>query len=176
MAECLCLLLAKAPENRPRDGIEAAQLLNAVSGQVRDVESLLTEAFHGSENISWMRADDRFRLKLVFPDGRQQVLFVEPSDHGIAERLLLIYSVCCPAQSEYYEQALRLNAEIPHGGLSLREIIPFEIGNQGLLNGLKNPSLCHIVPAGQIESIPHRLNRIPHKDCLKPQDLFSQAY
>jgi len=122
MAECLSLLLAKAPENRPRDGIEASQLLHAVSGQVRDVESLLSEAFHGSENISWMRADDRYRLKLVFPSGRQQVLFVEPSDHGIAERLLLIYSVCCPAQSEYYEQALRLNAEIPHGGLSLREI------------------------------------------------------
>ncbi|MCH7989911.1 MAG: serine/threonine protein kinase, partial [Planctomycetes bacterium] len=122
MAECLCLLLAKAPENRPRDGIEAAQLLHAVSGQVRDIESLLTEAFQQSEGISWMRAGRKYRLKLSLPDGRKQILFVEPSDHKASERLLLIYSVCCPARPEYYEDALKLNAEIPHGGLSIREI------------------------------------------------------
>jgi serine/threonine protein kinase len=122
MAECLSLLLAKAPENRPRDGIEAAQLLHAVSGQIRDVESLLTEAFQLSEGISWIRAGRKYRLILSLPDGRKQVLFVEPSDHKASERLLLIYSVCCPAKPEFYEDALKLNAEISHGGLSIREI------------------------------------------------------
>ena len=42
------------------------------------------------------------------------------SDCSLEE--LLIYSICCPAQPEYFEQALRLNNEIPHGSVALREI------------------------------------------------------
>lgn len=122
MAECVSLLLAKTPENRPANGIETAQLLHAISGQIRDIESLLSEAFHGNAGVRWMRADGKYRLHLTLPDGRCQVLFVEPSDHGASERLLLIYSVCCPVKPEYYEEALRLNAEIAHGGISIREI------------------------------------------------------
>lgn len=122
MAECLSLLMAKSPANRPRDGIEAAQLLRAVLGHVRDAESLLREAFLDEPCVSWIRCGQRYRLRVELPDGRRQTLFVEPSEHGAADRLLLIYSVCCRAQPEFYEYALRLNAEIAHGGLSLREI------------------------------------------------------
>ena len=122
MAECLSLLMAKSASNRPRDGIEAAQLLQAVAGQIRDIESLLTEAFPNRSDVVWRREGKRYRLDLLLPDGRRQVLFVETSDHSTAERLLLIYSVCCEAESEYYEDALRLNAEMSHGGLSIRDI------------------------------------------------------
>ncbi len=38
------------------------------------------------------------------------------------ERLVLIYSICCPADPEYYEEALRLNSEVSHGALAIREI------------------------------------------------------
>lgn len=122
MAECLSLLMAKTPENRPRDGIEAAELLRAVLGQVRDIESLLAEVFRDDDNVTWTRTGGRYRLALTRPDGRNQVVFVETSDNSPAERLLLIYSVCCNAQPDYYEQALRLNSEIPHGALAIREI------------------------------------------------------
>ena len=122
MAECLGLLMARSPANRPRDGIEAAQLLRAVLGHLRDLESLLREAFLDDPNVSWRRSGQRYRLEIKLPDGRRQALFVEPSDHGAADRLLLIYSVCCRARPEFYEYALRLNAEIAHGGLSIREI------------------------------------------------------
>ena len=122
MAECLSLLLAKSPRSRPRDGIEAAQLLQAVSGQVRDIESLLREAFHDDPAVEWRRADNRYRLNVQLPDGRRQALFVEPSEHVATKRLLLFYSVCCPARPEYYEEALRLNSAISHGAIAVREI------------------------------------------------------
>ena len=122
MAECASLMLAKSPQNRPRDGIEASQLLHAVSGQVRDIESLLTEAFGDAADVCWKRTGHCYRLELKLPDGRRQRLYVEPSDHSATERLLLIYSVCCNAQPEYYKDALRLNSEISHGGLAIRDI------------------------------------------------------
>ncbi len=122
MGEALSLLLSKSPQNRPCDGIEAAQLLQAVLGQTRDIESLLNDAFSGDPSIEWTRSDNRYRLKLQLPDGRRQTVFVEPSDHSADERLLLIYSTCCPADATFFEAALRLNSVIPHGGLALREI------------------------------------------------------
>ena len=120
MAECLGLLLAKSPANRPQSGIEAAQLLHAIWGQVQDIESLLKDAFLDYGGITWIREAGRYQIQLEFPDGRHQLVFVENSDHSTTERLLLIYSLCCQAQSEYYEDALRLNAVMAHGGLALR--------------------------------------------------------
>jgi serine/threonine-protein kinase len=122
MAECLSLMLAKDPDQRPRDGIEAAQLLYAVLGDVRDLESLLHEAFDNDSMVNWTRQADRYRVDLRLPDGRGQTLYIEPSSHAAHERLLLIYSICCSAEPAYYEYALRLNSEIPHGGLAIREI------------------------------------------------------
>jgi serine/threonine-protein kinase len=122
MAECLHLLTAKTPQNRPRDAIEASQLLNAVSGQLQDIESLLTDAFRDTEGVTWKRDASRYQIEIVMPNGRRQTLFVEPSDHAFSDRLLLIFSVCCRARPDFYEEALRLNAEVPHGGLALRQI------------------------------------------------------
>ena len=87
--------------------LEPDQLLQAVAGQIRDIESLLTEAFPNRSDVVWRREGKRYRLDLSLPDGRRQMLFVETSDHSTAERLLLIYSVCCETQAEYYEEALR---------------------------------------------------------------------
>ncbi len=120
MAECLSLLLAKSPANRPESGIEAAQLLHAIWGQVRDIDSLLNDAFLDYDGITWTRQAARYEIQMEFPDGRKQKVFLENSDHGATERLLLIYSLCCQAQPEYYENALRLNAEMAHGGLAIR--------------------------------------------------------
>lgn len=121
MAECLGLLLSKSPANRPKNGIEAAQLLHAIWGQVQDMESLLKEAFLDYEGVTWIRNEGKYQIQLEFPDGRGQKVFMETSAHNATERLLLIYSFCCQAQPEYYENALRLNAEMAHGGLAIRE-------------------------------------------------------
>lgn len=122
MTECLSLLLAKSPTVRPQDAIEAFQLLTAVAGQVRDVESLLREAFPPGSNITWIRCGRFYCLDVVLPDERRQKVFVEPSDHSSVDRLLLIYSVCCRAEPSFYEAALKLNSELSHGSISVREV------------------------------------------------------
>ncbi|MBX3452383.1 MAG: serine/threonine protein kinase [Planctomycetaceae bacterium] len=121
-AECLHLLLARSPQNRPADGFAASLLLQAVLGQTVDLETLLHEAFEHHKSVTWRRAGSRFLIDLQFSNGRRQRCIVERTDHAAADRLLCISSVCCEADPNYFETALRLNAEILHGGLAIREI------------------------------------------------------
>ncbi len=122
MSECLKQLLSRAAENRPRSGIEAAQLLQAVLGEAEDLDQLMQSAFVHQPGVRWTRQEHRFRVDLQFTDGRRQVVLIEPSRHAAAERSLRISSVCCPAQPMYFEPALRLNSEILHGALAIAEI------------------------------------------------------
>ena len=65
---------------------------------------------------------DGFEVHLELPNGRGQSVFLENSEHPAGDRLLLIYSICCPALTEVYEHALRLNAEVSHDRISIRNI------------------------------------------------------
>jgi len=122
VAECLHQLLAKAPENRPRSGVEAAQLLQAVLGQSEDLESLMQRAFQDHPEIVWKGNGTGFDVRLEFAGGRGQRVFVEPNSQAAAEPLVTIGSICCRAESAYFETALRLNSEILHGALAIRQI------------------------------------------------------
>jgi serine/threonine protein kinase len=122
VAECVAMMTAPAPGNRPKNAIEASQLLHAVLGQERDLESLLIEAFRHEPGIAWTRSGDSYTLVRSLSGDRSQTVFIEPSDHAFGDRLLLFYSVCGPAQQDYFEQALRLNSEMLHGSLAIREI------------------------------------------------------
>lgn len=122
MAEALNLLLSKGPSTRPRDAFAAAHLLRAVLGSVRDVESLLYEAFEQENRIAWQRDGECYTVHLKFRNGRGQKVFVETSGHSASERLLMIYSVCCKAEPGYYEAALRMNSGMLHGATALRDI------------------------------------------------------
>jgi len=121
MAECLALLLDKNPANRPQDGIRAAQLLQAILGQTRDLDSLLDEAFRDDPAVEWSHDGRRHLVRVRFPSGRRQAVIVEASSHAAAERLLVISSTCCDAQPEFFEQALRLNSEMPHGSIAIQD-------------------------------------------------------
>lgn len=122
IAECLGQMTEKSPANRPRNGVEAAQLLQAILGQVRDLESLLQESFAHEPYVHWDRDGSRYLARVILADGRRQNVYIEVSPHEIDERLLQIYSLCCPSQIRFHEQALRLNSTIPHGAIALREI------------------------------------------------------
>jgi len=122
ISECVSLMLDKSPANRFQNGFMAAQFLTAVLGQVKNVEALLYEAFNDNPHVTWKRTGHQYLLEVRQTEKRKQTVFIEPSDHQLHERLLLIYSTCCDAQPEYYEEALRLNAEISHGGISIREV------------------------------------------------------
>ena len=122
IAECVSLMLDKSPANRFQNGFMASLYLNAVLGQAQNIEAMLHEAFGGNPNVSWIRNGSQYILEVKQSTKRRQTVFIEPSEHQMHERLLLIYSTCCDAQPEYYEEALRLNAEISHGGISIREV------------------------------------------------------
>lgn len=122
MAECVSLMLSGDPARRPQDGAAASQLLQAVLGAVRDLDVLMYEAFHGLSTISCVEEGRRFRVQLSLRDQRTQTVFIENSEHGAGDRLLLIYSICCEARPDFYENALRLNATMQHGGVSIRDI------------------------------------------------------
>ena len=122
MAECAAMLLSRSPSNRPADGAAACQLLQAVLGGARDLDMLVQDAFEAVPVAMCQPVDRGFEIRLQLPGGRGQTVFLENSAHPAGERLLLIYSLCCPALPEFYEQALRLNAKVLHGGLSIRDI------------------------------------------------------
>jgi len=122
MAECLMMLMDNTPANRPESAMQAVHLLKAVLGQMQALESLLQEAFGDDENVTWTRQGERYDIELTLPQGRRQRVFLEATGKTTSEKLLMIYSTCCKGRPDYYEHALRLNSEIPHGGISLREI------------------------------------------------------
>ncbi|MBA3314801.1 MAG: serine/threonine protein kinase [Planctomycetaceae bacterium] len=122
MAECLALLLEKCPANRPANAAAAAQLLAAVAGEVPDIETLLTVAFSGRSDVSWTRDGERYTLRIMFRDGRKQDVTVEPSLAASSEKLLVISSICGPAEPTFYEEALRTNAVMSHGSITIRDI------------------------------------------------------
>jgi len=122
LAECVSLMLEKSPENRPRDGIEATQLISAVLGLTRDIESLLHEALDNERHVKWSREGVNYRVSVTLSSGRHQTVFIETSQHNFHDRLLHLYSLCCPAEDHYFRDALRLNSEIYHGALALREV------------------------------------------------------
>jgi serine/threonine-protein kinase len=122
LAECVHLMLAKSPQNRPRDGAEAMQLIQAVLGQVRDLHTLLEEALAGEPSVTRTKTESGERLQVTMPDGRGQTVHIEQTDHSGPDRLLMIYSICCPATEDYFEAALRLNATVCHGALAIRSV------------------------------------------------------
>jgi len=119
---CVERLLARDPADRPADAVEAGRLLQAILGETRDLQELVREAFVDDAGVAWRGEQDRFRVRVQLPDERQQVVWVEPSTAASAERVLTIFSRCGPAEAAYYESALRLNSEIPHGSIAIREI------------------------------------------------------
>ena len=124
VAECVALLLNREPDHRPRDGGAASHLLQAVLGSSRDLDNLVYDAFNGLPNIRWARGDndEGFRVTLSLRGDRTQIVYIENSEHAAGDRLLMIYSLCCPATPDFYEDALRLNAVVNHGGISIRDI------------------------------------------------------
>lgn len=121
LSECVNVLMEKSPRNRPQNGIEAAQLLQAVLGQTRDLHTLLHEAFDNERDVHWRQDGKQYVVDVKLPDNRTQQVFISHSDHRFHDRLLQIYSVCCPAEDHYFPAALRLNAMLSHGALALRD-------------------------------------------------------
>jgi eukaryotic-like serine/threonine-protein kinase len=122
MVECVHRFMDRTPANRPQSGIEAAHYIHAVLGHLRDVNSLMHEAFDGMAAVNWQRDGNRFEILIQLAGRRRQRVYVETTGGTADTRLLSIFSTCAPAEPSYYEQALRLNAEVSHGGIGIRDL------------------------------------------------------
>ena len=122
LAACIEAMMAKQREDRPADGGEAAALLADALRAVRDVDSLLHDAFSDAQHIEWDREDSRWQLRLELPGGRTQMVYVEQSPEAADQPLLIIYSLSAPAEEGFYEHALRLNASVSHGALAIHDV------------------------------------------------------
>jgi serine/threonine-protein kinase len=121
LATIVMQLLEKDPQLRPDSAASLAAGLKAVLEHVRDSESLVTEAALSLKALV-QPGRDSFRVVIPVLGDRIQEVYVETKRVRGRERFLTVYSVCGPADPRHYEFALRLNAELALGGLSIREV------------------------------------------------------
>ena len=122
LAECVAALMDKSPANRPANGRAAAAYLRALVGKARDLQTLIRDAFAHDSRVKWTGTGSHYQVDVALPRGRKQRVFVDELAGERAEALLRISSRCGIARPDLYELALRLNGEMEHGGVSLREV------------------------------------------------------
>ena len=121
LTEILARCLAKEPSARHASAEELADDLDTAIAHLRDTEGLLRESVEGLDCFI-QGARDHFRILFKLPNDRLQEVYLEVGQNRHDERLLSVFSVCCPAEFRHYEFALKLNAEMTYGGLSIREV------------------------------------------------------
>ena len=113
--------MAKNPADRFASADELAYELRSIIAHLRDTESLLHEAVEGLDCFI-QGGRDQFRILFRLPNNRMQEVYLEVGQNRQDERVLTVFSVCCPAEPRHYEFALRLNNEMTYGGLSIRVV------------------------------------------------------
>lgn len=122
IAALLKRCLAKDPHDRYGSAAELLEDLQSIIFQLRDIESLIRESLEGLDGVI-EGSRDRWRILIKVPGGRLQEVRIEVAEgRRHHQRLLSVYSVCCPADPSHYEFALKLNAELTYGGLSVRDV------------------------------------------------------
>ncbi|WP_435018929.1 serine/threonine protein kinase [Tundrisphaera sp. TA3] len=113
--------MAKKPADRYASATELGDELESIIAHLRDTESLLNEAVEGLDCFV-QGGRDHFRILFRLPNNRMQEVYLEVGQNRHDERVLTVFSVCCPAEPRHYEFALRLNNEMTYGGLSIRVV------------------------------------------------------
>jgi serine/threonine-protein kinase len=121
VAGVLARCLAKRPEQRYATAEELADDLETIITKLRDTESLVRESVEGLTCFV-QGGRDQFRVLFKLPNDRLQEVYLEVTQGRHGERFLSVFSVCGPALPEHFEFALRLNAELTYGSLSIRNV------------------------------------------------------
>jgi len=121
VAGVLARCLAKRPERRYATAEELADDLETVITKLRDTESLVRESVEGLTCFV-QGGRDHFRVLFKLPNDRLQEVYLEVTQGRHGERFLSVFSVCGPALPEHFEFALKLNAELTCGSLSIRNV------------------------------------------------------
>lgn len=114
--------LAKKPSERYESAEELADDLLIAIHRLRDTETLVNESVDGLDCFV-QGARDRFRIIFPLPGDRLQEVIVEVSEGKNDDPYLSVFSVCAPASPEYFEDALKLNARLTYGSISIRNVL-----------------------------------------------------
>jgi serine/threonine-protein kinase len=121
LSKILSRCLSKDPIERFENAEQLEEELETVIGQMIDTESLVRESVEGLDCFI-QGARDNHRIIFKLPNDRIQEVYLEVTHGRHNERLLSVFSVCCPAEAKHFEFALKLNAELTYGGLSVRVV------------------------------------------------------
>jgi serine/threonine-protein kinase len=122
LAEILTRCLSKSPGDRYSAAGELAEALQLTVHRLRDLESLVRESSQGLDCLI-QGYRDTFRVILTLPGDRLQEVIIESSEGNHPEHVLSVFSVCGPADPAYFESALKLNAQLTYGGISVHDVL-----------------------------------------------------
>jgi serine/threonine-protein kinase len=122
LVEILARCLAKAPGQRYESATQLADSFHVALGRARDTETLIRDSAKGLDCFI-QGARDTFRVILSLPGERLQEVVIEARDGKNNERYLEVFSVCGPANPAYHAYALKLNAQLTFGSISIHEIL-----------------------------------------------------
>jgi serine/threonine-protein kinase len=122
LANILKRCLAKSPADRFSSAMDLADSLQIAIHRLRDTESLVREAARGLDCFI-QGANDTFRIILQLPDDRLQEVIIEATEGRSHERYLSVFSICGPADPAYFAYALKLNAQLTFGSISIHDVL-----------------------------------------------------
>lgn len=100
---------------------ELADDLRNLLFQYHDTRSIVRECLEGLD-ARVEGGPDRYRISFDLPGNRKQEVQLWIDDGQRGRRLVSVYSVCGPAETDHYEFALRLNTDLTRGSLSVLDI------------------------------------------------------
>ncbi|MFM1800746.1 MAG: hypothetical protein RJA81_98, partial [Planctomycetota bacterium] len=113
--------LAKFPEDRFESASELESELEDVLFDYQDIESIVRESLEGVDGLV-QGGSDLWRVIMRLPRDRLQEVYLEIEYGPLGQTSLTVYSVCGPAVTKDFEFVLRLNYDLPFGGISIRDV------------------------------------------------------
>jgi serine/threonine-protein kinase len=114
--------LAKSPAERYTTARELADSFQLALHRLRDTESLVRESAKGLDCFI-QGAHDTFRVIIPQPNDRLQEVIIEVTEGMNNEHYLSVFSVCGPADPEYFAYALTLNSHLTFGSISIHDVL-----------------------------------------------------
>jgi len=114
--------LAREPDRRFHDALELHNVLRALFGRLRSLESLVGEAL-ANQPVELRTDGNRMVARVPLPNGRFQTVWIQiVTSQTTGHELVEIFSIAGTAVAAEYERVLKLNAKLSHGAIAIDEI------------------------------------------------------
>ncbi len=118
-ARLIHVMLSTEPELRPRATVDLMMQLDEIARSFRPLHEIVRVAMEG-EPVAWEYHDHEFAFHVRLDNGRGQTVFATVNEY-YGQEFVCFFSPCAPPTPQRLEEAMRMNATLPLGALSLRE-------------------------------------------------------